>query len=81
VFNANNLDSTKNEDFAFISNGELIINGTGTLQVVDILGRVILNANLSTLTSHLPTSYLTPGVYMSRLVNGENVKTQKIIIK
>ena len=69
-----------NEDFAFFSNGEIIINGTGSLQVIDILGRVILNKELSTPSSHLSVLNYTPGVYVLRLI-GEKVKIQKIVVK
>ena len=41
------------DNFAYVGNGELIINGTGTLQVFDILGRQVFISNLSSLTSHL----------------------------
>ena len=41
------------DDFAFISNVEIIIIGTGTLQVIDMLGRVMLTQELSPLNSHL----------------------------
>ena len=49
------------ESFAYVSNGQLMINGTGTLQVMDILGRPILTKEISTLNSQLITS---PQVYM-----------------
>ena len=74
-------DAQENEDFAFISNGELLINGTGTLQVIDALGRTLVSKNLSTLTSHLSPLTFKPGVYVLRLINGERVKTQKIVIR
>ena len=41
------------ESFAYVSNGQLMINGTGTLQVMDILGRQILTKEISTLNSQL----------------------------
>ncbi len=66
-------------NFAFISNGEIIVNGEGILQVIDMMGRQIFCKEASS-DLILPTSYLTPGVYVLRLINGENVKTQKIII-
>ena len=69
-----------NQDFAFFSNGEIIINGTGSLQVIDILGRVILNKELSTPSSHLSVLNYTPGVYILRLI-GVKVKIQKIVVK
>ena len=73
-----NENDNQNEDFAFISNGELIINGTGTIQIIDMIGRVIVSRDV---VRNVSTQGMTPGVYVLRLVNGENVKTQKIIIK
>jgi hypothetical protein len=69
------------DSFAFISNGELIINGTGTLQVIDILGRQILTKELSTDNCQLSTDNFKPGVYVLRLSNGKDVKTQKIVVR
>jgi hypothetical protein len=69
------------DSFAFISNGELIINGTGTLQVFDILGRNLFTQELHTLNSQLSTLNFKPGVYVVRLCNGKDVKTQKIVVR
>ncbi len=80
VFSANNFDATENGDFAFISNGELIINGIGTLQIIDALGRELVCKNLSPFTSHLSLLTFKPGLYILHLINGDNIKTQKIII-
>ena len=78
VFGSNDNDN-QNEDFAFISDGEIIINGEGTLQVIDMLGRTIVTHRDGACT--VSTDAMVPGVYVLRLVNGENVRTQKIIIK
>ena len=67
-------DADNSENFAFISNGNIIINGEGTLQVIDALGRILL-------TQKTTTANYKPGVYVLRLINGEDVKTQKIVIK
>ena len=67
--------------FAFISNSNIIVNGTGTLQVIDILGRELVRKEISTLNAQLSTLNYTPGVYILRLINGDKVKTQKIIIE
>jgi hypothetical protein len=83
VFAANNEDgvSTGSTTFAFYSNGSWIINNAGeaTLQVVDLTGRILssesVNGSVST------TLNATPGVYMLRLINGENVKVQKIVVR
>ena len=71
--------NSDNETFAFISNGEIIINGEGTIQVIDMLGRVIVSVDGR--TRCVPTAGMTSGVYVLRLTDGENVKTQKIIIR
>ena len=81
VFNANENDNqNENEDFAFISDGEIIINGEGTLQVIDLLGRQLFTREANS-TFRIPNSAFPAGVYVLRLVNGENMKTQKIVIK
>ena len=72
-------DADNSEDFAFISNGNIIINGEGTLQVIDVLGRVIVPVDGR--TRCVPTDAMSAGVYVLRLINGEDVKTQKIVIK
>ena len=70
-----------NESFAFFNNGSLIIanEGQATLQVIDVTGRILRNERICGSTNiNLNES---AGVYVLSLVNGENVKTQKIIIK
>lgn len=80
IFSANNDNETE-DGFAFISNGNLIVTGEGTLQVVDVMGRILVTKQLSTTNFQLPTSNFTAGVYVLQLINGEKVKTQKIVIK
>ncbi|MCR5645360.1 MAG: T9SS type A sorting domain-containing protein [Bacteroidales bacterium] len=80
VFAAKDLD-TLDDDFAFISNGEIFVNGTGMLQVIDILGHQLLAKQLLTPNSSLLTPHLPTGVYVLRLVNGEQVRTQKIVVR
>jgi hypothetical protein len=83
VFSANNVDgpSTGSEAFAFYSNGNWVVSNEGeaTLQVIDVNGRIVSN---ETINGTVATSInATPGVYMLRLVNGNEVKTQKIVVK
>ena len=73
--------STGSDTFAFISNGNIIVNGEGTLQIFDAMGRQLFSKELSTFNSQLSTLNYTPGVYVLRLINGENVRTQKIVIE
>ena len=70
----------KDETFAFFNNGNWIINNDGEaiVQVVDALGRVLSSETISGSCSKAINA--TPGVYMLRLINGDNVKVQKIIV-
>lgn len=67
------------DSFANLSNGELVITGNGTLQVMDMLGRQLFTREVSS-SLLLPASSLAPGVYVVRLINGNDVKAQKIVV-
>ena len=77
VFATGNADET----FAFFSNGSFVINNEGiaTLQVIDVTGR-ILNSETINGCANVNVN-AAPGVYMLRLVNGDNVKVQKVVVK
>lgn len=77
----NNGTTTASEAFAFIGNGNIIISheGKGDLQIVDMIGRII--ASYDGHIQCVPTSGMAPGVYVLRLIDNENVKTQKIVIE
>ena len=82
LFSAIGGTNDDDEAFAFINNGQIILTGVGTcdasLQIIDMLGRIILTREVTPNSSLLTPN--SPGVYVLRLINGENVKTQKIII-
>ena len=69
------------ENFAFFSNGNFIISNEGeaVLQVVDVNGRILSSENISGCAS--VNVKAAAGVYMLRLVNGDNVKVQKVVVK
>ena len=71
--------STGSDTFAFFCNGNIIINGEGTLQVIDMTGRIVLS--IGGHTRCVPTTGMTAGVYVLRLINGDNVRTQKIVVE
>ena len=75
--------ATGNDDdqFAFIGNGEIILNGVNgntTVQLFDVTGRMLSSTNGA---NRISTENMAAGVYMIRLVNGNDVKTQKIVVK
>ena len=80
VFAMNNEDNPNNNDnFAFESNGAIIVNGTGTLQVIDLLGHVLITDEVNS-AFRIPYSAFSTGVYVLRLIDDKNVRTQKIVI-
>ena len=55
------------------------VTSGGNLQIIDMLGRIITNVETS--YYGVSTNGMAPGVYVLRLINGDDVKTQKIIIR
>ena len=77
VFATGNTD----DNFAFYSNGSFVVSndGNATLQVVDVNGRILKSESINGCTN-LNMNVAT-GVYMLRLINGENVKVQKVVVR
>jgi len=75
--------SVDGDSFAFINGmGNLSIfgiEGTATVQVMDVLGHVLSSESFS--GSYEKQLNVAPGVYMIRLINGNDVKVQKMIVK
>ena len=75
--------SVDGDSFAFINAmGNLSIfgiEGKATVQVIDMLGRVLSSEQFS--GSYEKKINVAPGVYVLRLINGEKVMTQKIVIR
>ena len=78
VFATGNND---NDAFAFYSNGSFVINneGNATLQVIDINGRILKSESINGCTN--VNVKAAAGVYMLRLVNGNDVKVQKVVVR
>lgn len=84
VFSTNsNSYSNDDNDFAFFdANGNLLIlgnEGTATLQVIDITGRTVSNETFS--GNYSKAINAKAGVYMLRLIQGNDVRTQKIVVR
>ncbi len=69
------------DGFAFYSNGGFVITNEGeaTLQVVDVNGRVLSSESINGCANVNVDA--AAGVYMLRLVNGESVKVQKVVVR
>ena len=69
------------EEFGFFSDGNWIINNEGDaiLQVVDLNGQILSSEEISgSVSKHIEAA---PGVYMLRLINGKDMKVQKVVVK
>ena len=73
-------DADGDNNFAYYNGSEWVVanEDNATLQVVDIMGRVLQSTDNARTVS---ISNLVPGVYTLRLINSENVKTQKIVVR
>ena len=83
VFSANETDgpSSGSGSFAYFNGSEWQISnmGSATLQVIDVMGRVLSNETISgNAEIHLNQP---AGIYMLRLINGNNVKVQKVVVR
>ena len=75
--------SANGENFGFVNAaGNLSIfgiEGTATLQVMDVNGRVLSTETFS--GSYEKSLNVAAGIYMLRLTNGDNVRVQKMVIR
>ena len=75
--------SVDGDNFSFVNtSGNLCIfgiDGEATLQVVDVLGHILSSETFS--GSYEKKLNVAPGVYMLRLIQGNDVKVQKTVIK
>jgi len=78
---ANGVDEGDNP-FAYYANGEIRlfeVEEGASLQVVDTKGRMVVSHNGR--IQCVPTDGMSPGVYLLRLINGDETRVQKIVVK
>ena len=72
--------ATESERFAYQSGNELIIEDEGTVQLFDVTGRMLYISDVKSRGERINVGQLNKAAYILRLVNGEGVKVQKVII-
>ena len=74
-------NNANDDNFAFFSNGSFVINNEGeaTLQVIDINGRILKSESINGCAN--VNVKAAAGVYVLRLVNGNDVKVQKVVVR
>ena len=79
---AKGYDNLDNDFGFFDANGNLLIlgiDGTATLEMMDVTGRILSNETFS--GNYSKAINASAGVYMLRLIQGSKVRTQKIVVK
>ena len=76
----NRQQTTDNSHFVYQSGEELILNIQGDVQIVDVLGRVVYNGKAMNDINRINVSSFNSGAYMIRVMNGNDVKVEKVVI-
>ena len=81
VWGENSIPTIVDHPFAYCDGNSLVVNGTGELQIIDIVGRKLFSFNIhnSTFVMH-HSEFPASGVYILRLC-GDTVRSQKIVIQ
>ena len=72
--------SVEQDKFAFLSGDELIIEAEGVVQIIDVMGRVVYSNEVTSDNNRIDTSKFNTAAYIIRLINGNGVKSQKIVV-
>ena len=76
----NGQQTTDNSHFVYQSGEELILNIQGEVQIVDVLGRVVYNGEAMNDINRINVSSFNSGAYMVKVMNGNEVKVEKVVI-
>ena len=76
----NSQQTTDNSHFAYVSGEELIINAEGTIQIIDMMGRMIYSNNVESSNNRINVSDFNRATYVVRVINENGVKVQKIVV-
>ena len=77
---ANGQEPTANSQFVYQSGEELILSIEGSVQIVDMLGRVVYYNEHANGNNRINVAEFNDAAYVVRVVNEEGVKTQKVVI-
>jgi hypothetical protein len=81
VFKGENGNDDINNTFVFFNGNEWVVYGEGTLQLIDVNGRILYSNYLPGECSTVNFDNFSAGVYTLRLVDGKNtLRMQKIVI-
>ena len=73
-------NTSNDKGFVYQSGKELIVNGEGHLQIIDLMGRVIYSDDMENYNNRVDMTSFNKATYIIRMINEECVKTQKITV-
>ena len=73
-------NEVKNDNFVYQSGDELIINAEGSVQIIDIMGRIVYSSDIVNEIHRVNTSSFDNAAYIVRILNTNEIKTQKVVI-
>ena len=76
----NGQEPTANSQFVYQSGKELILSIEGSVQIVDMLGRVVYSNEHADAYNRINVADFNDATYVVRVVNEEGVKVQKVVI-
>ncbi|MBQ8761524.1 MAG: T9SS type A sorting domain-containing protein [Bacteroidales bacterium] len=76
----NGQQTTDNSHFVYVSGDELIINAEGTIQIIDMMGRVVYSNDVANDNNRIDVSGFNKAAYVVRVINEKEVKVQKVIL-
>ncbi len=70
----------ESENFVYRSGEELVINAEGSVQIIDVMGRIVYSNDVVNDDHRVNIGSLKNAAYIVRVVNANEVKTQKVVI-
>ena len=72
--------TTDNSHFAYLYGEDLIINAEGSIQIIDMMGRVVYSNDVTNDNNRIDVSGFNKAAYVVRVINEKGVNVQKIIL-
>ena len=72
--------SAVSDNFVYQSGEELVIDAEGTVQIIDVMGRVVYSDDVESTNNRIDVSGFRNGTYVVRVISGSEVKVEKVVI-
>ncbi len=74
------MSNDAEKGFIYRTGDELVVCAEGKVQILDVMGRVVYNGYIDSENHRINVSALNNAAYIVRVVNANEVKTQKVVI-